>query len=127
MSSRLHHIHLVCRDLQQMIDFFTEHFDATLIAMRMFGSVDGASLDLSGTTINIRLSQENEKLLDGASGKAFGYHHIGIAVDDIDAKYQELTGKGYVFSVPPKDGEKLRIAFFDGPENSTIELVQPKG
>ena len=127
MSSRLHHIHLIIRDLQKMIDFYTEHFGATLIAMRKFGPVDGATLDLDGITINLRLPQETEELRDGASGKIFGYHHIGIIVDDIDAKYKELTEKGYIFSAPPKDVEKLRIAFFDGPENTTIELLQTKG
>ena len=125
MANTLPHIHLVCRDLQQMIDFFTQTFDASLITMKQFGGADGASLDLSGVTINLRVTQENEKILD--SGKTYGYHHIGINVDDIDAKYEDLKGKGYAFSVAPKDiDEKLRIAFFDGPENVTIELLQEK-
>lgn len=125
MANTLNHIHLVCRDLQQMIDFFTQTFDASLITMKQFGGADGASLDLSGVTINLRVTQENEKILD--SGKTYGYHHIGINVDDIDAKYEDLKGKGYAFSVAPKDiDETLRIAFFDGPENVTIELLQEK-
>ena len=125
MANTLNHIHLVCRDLQQMIDFFTQNFDASLITMKQFGGADGASLDLSGVTINLRVTQENEKILD--SGKTYGYHHIGINVDDIDAKYEDLKGKGYAFSVAPKDiDETLRIAFFDGPENVTLELLQKK-
>jgi len=125
MANTLNHIHLVCRDLQQMIDFFTQTFDASLITMKQFGGADGASLDLSGVTINLRVPQENEKILD--SGKTYGYHHIGINVDDIDAKYEDLKGKGYAFSVAPKDiDETLRIAFFDGPENVTLELLQEK-
>jgi len=125
MANTLNHIHLVCRDLQQMIDFFTQNFDASLITMKQFGGADGASLDLSGVTINLRVTQENEKILD--SGKTYGYHHIGINVDDIDAKYEDLKGKGYAFSVAPKDiNETLRIAFFDGPENVTLELLQEK-
>jgi len=125
MANTLNHIHLVCRDLQQMIDFFTQNFEASLITMKQFGGADGASLDLSGVTINLRVTQENEKILD--SGKTYGYHHIGINVDDIDAKYEDLKGKGYAFSVTPKDiDETLRIAFFDGPENVTLELLQEK-
>jgi catechol 2,3-dioxygenase-like lactoylglutathione lyase family enzyme len=127
MPYRLNHIHLVCKDLQQMIDFFTENFNATLIGMRKFGGADGASLDLGGTTVNLRVPQENEKLLENPNGKTFGYHHMGIEVDDIDAKHRELTEKGYVFSVSPKDIENMRIAFFDGPENVTFELLQLKG
>ena len=127
MSYRLNHIHLVCRDLQQMIDFFTENFNATLITMKKFGGADGASLDLSGTTINLRVLQEGEKMVDGSSGKTYGYHHIGIDVEDVDTEYKKLSDKGYVFSKPPKDTETLRVAFFDGPENVTIELLQAKG
>lgn len=127
MAYTLNHIHLVCRDLQRMVDFFTQNFGAELIAMKKFGGADGASLDLSGTTINLRVLQENERMLDPAEGKTFGYHHVGIDVDDIDAKYKELSGKGFTFSVPPKDiDETLRIAFFDGPENVTLELLQKK-
>ncbi len=126
MAYTLNHIHIVCKDLQQMIDFFTQSFDASLIAMKQFGGADGATLDLSGTTINLRVLQENEKMMDPASGKTFGYHHIGINVDDIDATYKDLSDKGYLFSVPPKDLPEYRIAFMDGPENVTIELLQKK-
>ena len=124
MANTLNHIHLVCRDLQQMIDFFTQNFEASLITMKQFGGADGASLDLSGVTINLRVTQENEKLTN--SGKTYGYHHIGINVDDIDAVYKNLSDKGFAFSVPPKDVPDYRIAFFDGPENVTIELLQKK-
>lgn len=127
MPYRLNHIHLVCQNLQQMIDFFTENFGVTLIAMKKFGGADGASLDLDGTTINLRVPQENEKLLETPAAKAYGYHHMGIEVDDIDTKYNELTEKGFQFSVPPKDIENMRIAFFDGPENVTFELLELKG
>jgi len=127
MAYSLNHIHLVCKDLQPMIDFFTQNFDAKLIAMKKFGGADGASLDLSGTMINLRVLQENEKMMDPASGKTFGYHHVGINVDDVDAEYNKLSGKGFTFSVAPKDiDETLRIAFFDGPENVTFELLQKK-
>jgi predicted enzyme related to lactoylglutathione lyase len=124
MASTLNHLHIVCKDLQGMIDFFSENFGTSLIAMKQFGGADGASLDLSGITINLRVLQENETLSD--TGKTYGYHHIGINVDDLDAKYEDLKGKGYAFSVPPKDVPGNRIAFFDGPENVTIELLQTK-
>jgi hypothetical protein len=38
-----------------------------------------------------------------------------------------LSGKGYRFSVPPKKiDDTLRIAFFEGPENLTVELLERK-
>jgi catechol 2,3-dioxygenase-like lactoylglutathione lyase family enzyme len=59
-----------------------------------------------------------------ASLASYGFDHIGVAVDDVDATYRELTSRGFSFVVPPRDLPGLRIAFFKGPEDITIELVQ---
>jgi len=127
MAYRLHHIHIITKDLQRMMDFFTECFDIEQITKRKFGTADGASFDLSGVTINLRMANETETFHDGASGKPYGWHHIGISVDDLDATYQKLTGKGYVFTAPPRAADSgIKVAFFDGPESLTFELVQPK-
>jgi catechol 2,3-dioxygenase-like lactoylglutathione lyase family enzyme len=125
MGYRLNHIHIVCNDLDNMIKFFGDTFGTSLIEMKQFGGADGASLDLSGTVINLRVPQDKEKLLTDPDGKTYGYHHMGIEVDDIDAKYKELVDKGYAFSVTPRDVPgNLRIAFFEGPENVTIEILE---
>ena len=54
----------------------------------------------------------------------YGYDHIGLEVEDIHAACDDLTQRGYQFSMPPTDAAGLAIAFFKGPENITIELVQ---
>jgi catechol 2,3-dioxygenase-like lactoylglutathione lyase family enzyme len=56
MSYRFHHVHIVCKDLEKMIRFFTEVLEAKLIARKKFGTADGASLDLNATTINLRVA-----------------------------------------------------------------------
>ena len=124
MTYRFHHIHLICRNLDQMIDFFSKTLGVTLVERRKFGTADGAILDLDGTTINLRVAREDEQMLEETSEKPYGYDHIGLEVEDIKAAYRELTNKGFVFSVPPKDFGDLIIAFFQGPENITVELVQ---
>lgn len=127
MTYRFHHIHLVCKDLEQMINFFTDVLHAKVIARQKFGTADGASLDLHGTTINLRVSREDEKMVGDASQSRYGFDHIGLEVEDIDAAYNDLTERGFLFFTPPKDIPNLRIAFFKGPEDITIELVQPRG
>jgi catechol 2,3-dioxygenase-like lactoylglutathione lyase family enzyme len=125
MAYGLHHIHIITGDLQQMMDFFRECFDVKEIAKAKFGAADGASFELDGVTINLRVANENETFHDGAAGKPYGWHHIGIIVDDLDATYRKLTDKGYAFSVPPSETDSgVRFAFFDGPESLTFELVQ---
>ena len=85
-----------------------------------------ASLDLAGVTVNLRVSREDEQMEGDASRKNFGFDHIGVAVDDIEATFQDLTSQGYSFFMPPTDVPGLRIAFFKGPEDLTIEVVQVK-
>lgn len=53
-----------------MIDFFTAHFGAKLITARKFGGADGASLNLGGTTVNLRVLQERE-FLSNKDGQLF--------------------------------------------------------
>ncbi|CAB1082342.1 hypothetical protein D1AOALGA4SA_9967 [Olavius algarvensis Delta 1 endosymbiont] len=124
MDYRFHHLHMICKDLEKMIDFFSETLGATLLGRRKFGTADGASLDLHGTTVNLRVAREDEDMAGDASRTTFGYDHIGLQVPDVDAAFEELKEKGFSFFMEPKDIPNLRIAFFKGPEDITIELVQ---
>jgi len=124
MNYRLHHFHLICKDLEAMIDFFNEALGATLIAKKKFGTADGASLDLQGTTVNLRVAREDENMVGDASQASYGYDHLGLQVDNVDAAYRDLKKRGFSFFMEPKDIPGLRIAFFKGPEEITIELVQ---
>ena len=126
MQYRFHHVHLVCKDLEPMISFFTEIIGAELIGRRKFGTADGASLDLQGTTVNLRVAREDEDMVGDASQSRYGFDHIGLEVDDVDGAYKDLTERGYSFFMPPRDIPNLRIAFFRGPEDIIIELVQSK-
>lgn len=125
MTYRLHHLHLLCSDLEKTITFFTGTLGAALVERKKFGGADGASLNLNGTIINLRVAREDDNVSTGASITQYGYHHIGLTVDNVDQVYRELSGKGYVFSVTPREAGNSRIAFFNGPDNITIELLQP--
>ena len=126
MIYRFHHAHLICKDLEQMIAFFTEVLNAKLITRLKFGTADGASIDVQGTTVNLRVAREDEEIAGDASQTRYGFDHIGLEVDDVDAAYKYLTERGYKFFMPPTDIPNLRIAFFKGPEEITIELVQTR-
>lgn len=125
MSYRFHHVHIVCKDLQAMILFFTDILEAKLIDMRKFGTADGASLDLNGTTVNLRVAKEEEEMVGDASQSAYGYDHIGLEVEDIETAFKDLTARGFLFLSPPTAIPHMKIAFFKGPEDITIELCQP--
>ena len=102
MNYRLHHLHLICKDLEGMIGFFTEALGATLIAKKKFGTADGASLDLQGTAVNLRVAREDEDIAGDASRTTFGYDHLGLLVDDVDAAYQDLKKRGFFYIIREK-------------------------
>ena len=124
MTYQLHHIHLICRDLESMISFFKDAIGAKLVKRRKFGTADGATLDLQGVHINLRVAREEEEIRDHLAQSTYGYDHIGLAVEDIHAAWEDLTKRGYQFFMPPTESAGLTIAFFKGPENITIELIQ---
>jgi glyoxylase I family protein len=124
MSFRFHHVHIICTDLEKMIGFFTGSIGAELVGRKKFGTADGASLDLKGTTINLRVARADETIEGDASRTAYGYNHIGLEVEDVDGAFKDLSAQGYPFFMPPTDIPGLRIAFFRGPEHIVIELVQ---
>lgn len=125
MIYRFHHIHLLCSDLEHTIDFFTQILGAKLAARPKFGGADGASLDLAGTTINLRVAGENETVNADAAMPIYGYHHLCVQVEDVDAAYQELTDKNVEFVVTPRNTpDNLRVAFIKGPDGIVIEVLQ---
>ncbi len=125
MNYRFHHVHLICKDLELMIAFFTETIGANLLARRKFGTADGASIDLGGTTINLRVAREDEEMIGDASQTSYGYDHLGLEVENIEAAHKALSEKGYIFFIPPREVPGLKIAFFKGPEDITVEILQP--
>ncbi|MCU0558934.1 MAG: VOC family protein [Desulfobacterales bacterium] len=124
MAFRFHHVHIICKDLEAMIGFFTARIGAELVKRKKFGTADGASLDLKGATINLRVARADEKMEGDASRTVYGYNHIGLEVDDIEAAFADLSAQGYSFFMPPTNIPDLRIAFLRGPEDIVIELVQ---
>ena len=125
MSYRFHHVHIICKDLEGMIGFFTDVLAARLIDRRKFGTADGASFELDGATINLRVAREEEQMAGDASQSAYGFDHIGLEVEDVENAFEDLTARGYSFFMPPKEIPNMKIAFFKGPEDITIELCQP--
>ena len=125
MITRFNHIHLICRDMETMIQFFTRTLGGKLLGRMKFGPADGAQVELGGTTINLRVRRDDEQIPDAPPGSRYGYDHIGLEVENLDRAYETLKKQGVEFTVAPRDAEKYRIAFLKGPERITIELQEP--
>ena len=125
MKYHFHHVHLLCSNLENTIDFFTGKLGASLVEHKKFGTADGATLDLNGTMVNLRVAADHETVTSDASQPSFGYHHICVSVEDVDAAHAELSGGGIEFIVEPVDAGDNRIAFCKGPDNIVIDVLQP--
>lgn len=119
----LHHAHLLCRDLEPMLAFWTGALGATLVRRRKFGADDGAELDLGAHPAMLFLRQiapdAHERTLP-----CFGYDHLGMTVTDMDAALEEILKHPLAsLHTPPASGT-LKFAFIKGPENVLVELVE---
>jgi catechol 2,3-dioxygenase-like lactoylglutathione lyase family enzyme len=124
MKYQFHHLHLVCSDLDKMINFLTNALGGKFVSFRKFGTADGAMIDLAGVPIFLRVARDGEGITGDQSRPIYGYHHIGLKVEDLDACYSELKGQGFTFTTAPTATPNGKMAFFQGPDNIIIELVQ---
>jgi len=124
MEYRYHHFHLICSNLEDTEKFFTQILGAKLIERRKFGTADGATLDLNGTTVNLRVKRGDDNIIGDSLQPRYGYDHLGLEVEDVDAAYKELKEKGITFTISPTDVVNGRMAFLKGPDGITIELFQ---
>lgn len=121
MHCRIDHIHLRSRDALKAAQFYIDVLGASEKG-RVGEPVTRVILDLGGLTVFI----ENQPEL-GAGGKPphLGLEHVGLTVENVDASIAELASHGVPLVSGPTDlSPILRIAFFNGPDNVRIELLQ---
>lgn len=127
---RIDHIALFCKDMEQMRQFFIDHFEAesneqyhnprtglrTYILSFPFG---GARLELM---------QRPDTLDSDPSKPNIGFIHVSFAVgskEAVDAKTKELRDAGYlVVSGPRTTGDGYYESCLLGPEGIQLEVTE---
>lgn len=121
MTFRFDHIHLRSRDAVAAAQFYVSFFGAEEKA-RIGAPLSRITLHLCG--LNVFIEQMPE-LPPGARPPHLGLEHIGITVDDIEVEVARLAERGIALaSGITQLNPKLRVAFFDGPDNVRIELLE---
>ena len=120
----LEHLHVYCSDLETSERWFRENLGAELVARRQLNGVAASELQLGG----IRLVLGGNRPEDGLVAprpRPFGWDHIGLKVQDLDACAAALKRRGVVFEREPHQARPgLRIAFVTGPDDLRIELLE---
>ena len=120
---RMNHLHIICEDLQTMVEFWTSGVGASFKCYRTFGNADGAVLELDGLQINLRVPKDTENEIQKNS-TSLGYDHLGLVVDNLDSACSHLFSFGCTIHGGPTELADRKIAFLKGPENITLELMQ---
>ena len=77
----------------------------------------------NGAMIEI-VSSQGDRMPSGM--RTPGLRHIAISVDNFDAAYSELKGKGVTFAGEPYENEGNRLVFFEDPDGNLLHLIERK-
>lgn len=112
-----HHIHLKSANPQATFDWYKAAFGGTreqfagMLPALGYGSVWLLVQDAKGVEVA------------GTAGRAID--HLGWSFPDLDAAALDLKAAGVKFTMEPRPYRNLKIAFIEGPDGVSIELVQP--
>lgn len=122
MGYTFHHIHIRCEDLQASIDFYENVLGGKITEKVEVRGMPIVRMDVGGE--NIFLSPKFGDIdVESTSGNPrWGVYQLAFLVDDIDAAVEELQAKGAELEDLKPSG--LPMAFFKGPDNVQIEVIE---
>ena len=122
----VNHIHLKASDPGRTAGWYVEVFGAEIVGEgEGMGGPRTVRIDLGGTRINISSAAVGETLPEGAADSHYGLEHFGLETDNIEKSIAELRSRDTDILLPITQGPSgNKIAYFKGPDNVRIELVQ---
>ena len=113
------HIHVVCRDLEAMLQFWTRGLGAVCVEQRLFSGSPGAVLRCGPIQINVKQSGQLEEFKEGTSG----FEHVAFYTPDPEQSAAKLVSEfGCTITTRLPGG----MVFVSGPEGLLIEFMKPK-
>lgn len=118
------HIHIFSVDPEATAQWYERILGAEVIRS-MAGGKPRIDLKLGGANIFILDVKGDAKTAPPVGHPHQGLDHFGLHVKDIDKVCDALKAKGVVFTRGPETIRPgTRIAFIQGPENVSIELLE---
>ncbi len=140
MIKDIRHTGIVVKDLESSLHFYRDLLGLQIIKkMEETGDyIDNISSLKKVQVATVKMSSPSGQMIEllkynshPAEQKMreiceIGISHIAFTVDDLDAEYERLKGKGIQFNSPPQlspDGY-AKVTFCRAPEGTLIELVE---
>jgi catechol 2,3-dioxygenase-like lactoylglutathione lyase family enzyme len=112
------HIHLISPDPMKTAEFYERFFGGKKSVRDLGGGRQAVSVDLNGTRILIRATNEGEV-------EKPSLDHYGIRTDDLEKAVAELKGQGVEFTMDIRQiRPDMKISFLRTPDGVSIELQQ---
>jgi catechol 2,3-dioxygenase-like lactoylglutathione lyase family enzyme len=121
------HVHLISEDPGKAAQWYSDNLGGRIVSSQEVLGAPQFYVAFNEITVIIRGRRPGETP-GKKSALLWGNDHFGFQVPgDFDRFCADLKGRGVRFSVEPKDfSPSLRIAFLEGPDGVSIELLQRK-
>jgi catechol 2,3-dioxygenase-like lactoylglutathione lyase family enzyme len=118
------HIHLFSPDPEATAEYYARMFGAEVVRSTQQGQ-PRIDLKLGGANIFILDVSKDAKAKTLSEHPHQGLDHFGLSVTEIDKLCADLKAKGAKFTRGPETPRPgIRVAFIEGPEGVSIELLE---
>ena len=121
MTVTFHHVHLRCEDLDSAVSYYENIFDGKVLETVDVGGLKVARMEIGGERIFLSPKLGDMEVEDTSGNPRWGLYQLAFTVEDLDAAVAELQAKGAELDYLRPE---IRRAFFKGPDNVQIELIE---
>jgi len=124
MAWQYDHIHFKCSDPEKTAAFFRQNFGATEVTRSASGSMPIITLEIGGLWYNFSPRRDEERVAP-VTAPVYGIYHMALRTGDLEAEAARLKAHGVKFTVEVRQASPtLKMAFVEGPDGISIELLQ---
>ncbi|MCZ6681367.1 MAG: VOC family protein [Candidatus Poribacteria bacterium] len=122
MAYSFHHIHLRCEDLEGAVSYYEKMFDGKVLERVEVRGLPIVRLEVGGARIFLSPKFGDMEVEATSGNPRWGVYQLALTVEDLDAAVAELQARGAELEDLKPAG--LSMAFFKGPDNVQIELIE---
>ncbi len=124
MITGLDHVHVICQNVEEAVQYFKRVFEAQEVSRGEVRGLPMVRVEVQGVDVNLMGTEPNAgRLIPGKGSR--GLDHFGFKVKDMEQTLADLQRKGARVTLGPSvTSAGIKYAFIEGPEGIRIELVE---